>query len=640
MDSCDTLEQVLAVPGIGAQIVGGIALLERVQLRRACPAFRSTVDESLEGIHELFWEDIADVASRPGGLDWLLPKCPNLRTLSIWSRTAHQVPWDRREHAIQGRLAACPGTARQSLLGLGHCRRLRSLTLASCPDVDDNVLMVVASSCWDLETLDVRNCQVTDKGVTVVAMYCARLKELRVGESQQVTDASFQKIAERCRLLEQLVIEGTSVTDVGVSAIARHCPNLRHLEMDPGPWTGITDASVIAVATHCPRLEYLNVENFEEEISDTSLTAIARRCPDLRGLGVGTSAVTDAGLMAVASGCRQLQALNIAGQGITSEALTYLARHCPHLRRLDAPFVASIDDTVLLALGAHCRELHHLSIQGAGVTDFGIEALAKGCPRLDHLAVACPHVTDAGMAAVARGCPHLRHLYLRSCECVTDTGMGAIARCCPQLLRLELFRCPKVTEACLCAVGEGCRRLEQLRFSALEGGVTDASMRVVARNCTRLHSIAMHRGGFGEAALRALVENCERLEHLEISGADFALENSMAAISRHCTCLRSLSVTSCPMLSDKDLVTALSGRAGARLLDLDLSCNDGIADNALLAVATACPLLHTLDVSECGGVTDAGIRAVARSCQRLVAQCVYHTQVTEESLRLFDQGDA
>eukprot|EP00899_Mesostigma_viride_P025308 jgi/Mesvir1/5962/Mv00718-RA.1 len=156
--------QVMSTPDLLAQIIEATPLLERVQLRRICCAFRSAVDESLEKTSELFWEDIADVAIKTGGLDWLLPRCPNLHTLSFWPRAAHQLPREDRELEIQGWTLSSPGMAWQSLLGLGHCRRLRSLTVAGCPDVDDNVIMAVAASCSDLERLDVRHCPVTDAG--------------------------------------------------------------------------------------------------------------------------------------------------------------------------------------------------------------------------------------------------------------------------------------------------------------------------------------------------------------------------------------------------------------------------------------------------------------------------------------------
>eukprot|EP00899_Mesostigma_viride_P020530 jgi/Mesvir1/28479/Mv15899-RA.1 len=86
-----------------------------------------------------------------------------------------------------------PGTARQSLLGLGHCRLLRSLTVAGCPDVDSDVLMIVAAACRDLERLDICNFPVTDKVLFAVALYSTRLKELLVGPLKTVTDAAVFK---------------------------------------------------------------------------------------------------------------------------------------------------------------------------------------------------------------------------------------------------------------------------------------------------------------------------------------------------------------------------------------------------------------------------------------------------------------
>eukprot|EP00899_Mesostigma_viride_P007719 jgi/Mesvir1/16949/Mv15800-RA.1 len=144
----------MAVAGVGSQILREIPLLERLRLRQTSRAFRSTVDESLEGVCELFWEDIGDAASTAGGLGLLLPRCTNLRALSLWSRKAHEARPNRGEVWLREGLSS-PGITAQSLSGIGHCRRLRSLNLRGCVDAKDTVLTAVAASCWELESLDV-----------------------------------------------------------------------------------------------------------------------------------------------------------------------------------------------------------------------------------------------------------------------------------------------------------------------------------------------------------------------------------------------------------------------------------------------------------------------------------------------------
>eukprot|EP00899_Mesostigma_viride_P028283 jgi/Mesvir1/863/Mv17434-RA.1 len=102
MGPCDdsaAVDLVLTVPGICAQILGAIPLLENVQLHRACRDFKSTVDESLDGTSEVLWEDIADVADgcrhreslevhrcsniRLAAVTYLVTHCPRLQRLDV-----------------------------------------------------------------------------------------------------------------------------------------------------------------------------------------------------------------------------------------------------------------------------------------------------------------------------------------------------------------------------------------------------------------------------------------------------------------------------------------------------------------------------------------------------------------------------
>eukprot|EP00899_Mesostigma_viride_P018868 jgi/Mesvir1/26983/Mv20695-RA.1 len=608
------VDQVIAARDIRAQIFGAVPLLERVQLRGACHGFKSAVDKSLEEISELFWEDIADVAIKPGGLDWLLPKCPHLRTLSFCSRAAHQLPRDEREQAIK-EFTRKPGTSKQSLLGLAHCRQLRSLTLAGSLDVDDNVLIEVAAACRDLERLDIRNTRmntrINDAGITEVALHCRQLKELLVGHSK-VTDESLQRIAERCRHLEQLVIVGTSVTDAGVSAIARRCPNLRHLDMDD---SNVTDAGIATVAAHCPQLEYLGIEQTGPGLTEDSVIAIAQHCPGLRGLRLRNCPFTGVGLRAVADGCRQLESLDITNCTILGSAFAYLATRCPQLRRLnvigDDIEEQRVHDDALLALGRNCRELRKLTIDAEEVSDDGIAALAGGCPSLEHLHLGiCNNASDAGITAIAQGCPQLRYLELNRCDNVTDVCIRAIVRGCPQLRRLHLYWCLGVTDDGMVAIAENCPQLREL----------------AVRNC----------GKVTDAGLRVVGEHCRLLEYLSCSLKGEVTDANMGVLAQNCTQLRGFCLEG-RRVADQTVATVLSGPAAATLLFLDLSFNEGIMDDALLAVARACPILREFRVARCPKVTDVGIMAIAQGCRRLRVLLVYATPVTQQGVHSFDQ---
>eukprot|EP00899_Mesostigma_viride_P021803 jgi/Mesvir1/29624/Mv21476-RA.1 len=612
-----TLAHVMAVPGVGARIFGAVPLLERCRLRSTCCAFFSAVDESLEGLSQLNWEDIDDVASRPGGLDWLLRKCPNLHTLSFWPRGGHKMHrWDLKSFLSNAlKAVAMPS---QSLLGLGYCRRLRSLNLAGCKDVDDITLAVMASSCRELEVLDVSHCSVTDESIIVVANYCPRLLELGASARRSVTDASLKQLAQCCRRLQRLTVDCTEVTDAGIIAIARRCTDLRLL--DVSHCLGVTDASLMMLAEWCPALEYLGVCELQG-VTDAGIIAVAKACSTLRGLDVNCSEVgTDAGIRAVADHCNQLEYLDLKFVRITASALMEVVRKCPRLRHLDmGSGPSNMDDQIILELAARCKGLRHLSLSY------------------------CPDVTDAGIVALGGECHQLESLHVGNCERVTDVGIAAIAQGCPRLRRLELWGCDGITDAGMSLVGEHCPDLEELTISSRNGGVTEVSMSVIGRNCARLRAFNISESGFDEPAFRAIAMQCTHLEELDISGNDFPLHVCMAAIAQNCTRLRGLRARNSSM-TDEDVALMLQGPVATQLVHLEFSGYTPITDQALMAIAQKCLHLRLLDL-ECSfcfprtvNVTDLGVMAIGACCRQLTFLDLTGTQVTRAVLDSFDQS--
>eukprot|EP00899_Mesostigma_viride_P014019 jgi/Mesvir1/22618/Mv14062-RA.1 len=629
-----TVNQVMATPGVGAHIMGAVPVMERLRLRATCRAFLYAVDQSLESVSELFWEDIAAAASSTAGLDWLLRMCPNLTTLSVWPRTDGETDYRREQ---MRRVWACmvrPGMATQSLVEIATCNKLRSLNLAGSADVEDGLLAVLAASCRDLESLDVSYCRVTDQGITDVATKCAGLKELISSSTWQVTDASIKRVATCCGQLQRLDVPRTAVTDAAVCAIAQHCPNLRHLAV--GNCRGVTDASIIVLAEQCPRLQYLDVSGLIR-VTNASIKEIATHCPLLRGLDLSFCRnVTDEGVVAVATHCKQLEWLHLfctehdkAAAGVVAAGVLEVARLCSRLQHLDARAISEIDD-------------------GA------VSALATSCPRLRHLAISCCYqVTDRCIVTLAEHCARLEHLSVEGCGKVADTGISAVARTCPRLEHLNVLGCHKVTDASITLVGEHCRQLGVLRVCARRGGVTAASLSVVAQNCTRLQSFEirdagglMLRGGLsardrvaGETAavaLLAVVNSCRQLRHLRVSGFTFHWDGCVEAISRNCTHLQSFDAHACDKLADRHIATLLAGQAAPQLLHLALASMGKITNTSLMEVGRRCPELRTLSVPGLSKVSSAGIRAIAHGCRRLVWLRGANANVSQQARAMFD----
>ena len=83
------------------------------------------------------------------------------------------------------------------------CRKLRTLDLLGCSDIDDSVLKALAIHCPRLVSMDILYCQaVSDRGLASLAAYCHNLR---------ILDATY------CG----------SLTNRGVAHMMNHCPSSR-----------------------------------------------------------------------------------------------------------------------------------------------------------------------------------------------------------------------------------------------------------------------------------------------------------------------------------------------------------------------------------------------------------------------------
>eukprot|EP00899_Mesostigma_viride_P005640 jgi/Mesvir1/15077/Mv14721-RA.1 len=558
MSSCNggTLHQLILLPGIGPQIFESVPLLDRARLRQTCRAFLPAVDESLESVSELFWEDISDVATRAGGLDWLLPKCAHLHTLSLHSRMADGGgAWERRERTILAGLPPSRAMPSQSLLVLCRCTHLRALNLAGCADVTDAVLTAVAAACRILETLDVSGCgAVTDAGVTALASSCPpRLRELVVGTIHRVTDASVHSIAEHCPALTKLSLMRTRVTDAGLCALGRHRPSLRHL--DVGLCRDVTDAGISAIASGCPDLRHLSLA-FQVRVTDASMTALARHCRLLQGLSL--------------HGC----------DGVTATGIYALAERCPSFEHLELIGLFSdrtLSGSALLGVAAKWPLLTHLEIRGEGM-----------CAMY-----------DGTLQALAEGCPRLRHLSCRISPYVTDVGIGALAVKCPQLRQLDVAYCRRVTDASMRLVGEHCRNLEELRVRVAkdggEGG--DEALRVLVESCRGLEILSIFRATCRlDGSMAALGRACDKLRYFKAGNCQTLSDANVTALVSGPAAprLHTLHILKCTGITDESLF-AIS-RACTQLRSLNLYRCEKLTDAGARAVATGCTRLAFLDL--------------------------------------------
>ncbi|URE44519.1 Leucine Rich Repeat family protein [Musa troglodytarum] len=99
------------------------------------------------------------------------------------------------------------------------CPLLQIINLSYCTEVTDHSLRSL-SKCSNLNTLEIRGCQVSSSGLAIIAVGCRKLTKLDIKKCYYVDDAGMLLLARFSQNLRQINLSYCSVTDVGLLALA------------------------------------------------------------------------------------------------------------------------------------------------------------------------------------------------------------------------------------------------------------------------------------------------------------------------------------------------------------------------------------------------------------------------------------
>jgi hypothetical protein len=204
---------------------------------------------------------------------------------------------------------------------------------------------------------------------------------------------------------------------------------------------------------------------------------------------------------------------------------------------------------------------------------------------------------------VCMRCPNILILEnnsrIRNYSPVEHTDMiRIIASHCAQLR--NLYTCFGLTGIDLAALGAGCPHLTTVEM--MDAEVTDDGIQKVARNGALRTLCVEGCVELTDEGLQAVVAFCPHLESVDLSACDELTDATLLAIGQHCSNLRELNIV-----------------------------ETDVTDEGLRAIAEGCPLLETLNASQC----DVGpaIEDIARGCPKLRVLIVTGVEVTAEAVQ-------
>lgn len=372
--------------------------------------------------------------------------------------------------------------------GLGNVKSssLHTLNLKGCTLMTSRGILSVLQNNPDVQVLHVAgqgNHKYDDQLFSIIAQTLGpKLKELHFAP-HTMDDAGLSVIATSCPNLEVLDLYGCPrISGDSMLKLTQNCTSMRKLDLsycvrlsqspdNQSLWTlpiTLTNLSLCGIMLDDKEILVEALERLRNLqtirlcgiscLDDETFTKIMEKrgasLSEIDLSGMRKSDFTDEGLRAISQYCTSLEILNISMcHMFTGDTLLPLLEdpaRAPHLYKL---FLSSkkINYDVLCAAATHCHGLVFLDLGGVScVDDHFMELLARNTPKLQRLGIkGCSKVTDTGVCTVSGSCQNLAFIVLSGVNNITDKSIFCIANNCPYLQEIYLNGCKQISSTTL-----------------------------------------------------------------------------------------------------------------------------------------------------------------------------------------------
>ncbi|CAL9123829.1 unnamed protein product [Musa acuminata var. zebrina] len=159
----------------------------------------------------------------------------------------------------------------EGLRAISGCHNLSVLKIGICLKISDEGLIHVAKGCPNLQELDLyRSVGITDIGVMAIARGCPLLQIINLSYCTEVTDYSLRSLS-KCSNLNTLEIRGCQVSSSGLAVVAVGCRKLTKLDIKKCYF--VDDAGMLLLARFSQNLRQINLSYCS--VTDVGLLALA-----------------------------------------------------------------------------------------------------------------------------------------------------------------------------------------------------------------------------------------------------------------------------------------------------------------------------------------------------------------------------
>ena len=144
------------------------------------------------------------------------------------------------------------------------CPRLRELNVDKCKRIGDKGIKFVSGRCSELEVLSVACChKITDKGMHTVAQKCTHLKVLNVAGCKNISDKTLVFLGQNCSTLQNINLKDIETISLyGIESLVGGTPSLTHVHLGVIRDVQNTMAALQIIVKYCQSLQFLSFQHF------------------------------------------------------------------------------------------------------------------------------------------------------------------------------------------------------------------------------------------------------------------------------------------------------------------------------------------------------------------------------------------
>lgn len=301
------------------------------------------------------------------------------------------------------------------------------------------------------------------------------------------------------------------------------------------------------------------------------------------------------------------------------------------------------DASVVRALTTHCTGgfLTTLHLGGCvDLTDSMVVDLVQAVRSLTDLDLGSTQVGNGGLRAIATNLRSLRYLDVQCCDTITNEGVLHLVQLADTLWEVNFGHCHGLTDESMIPLVSTCHELRFYGICHCEE-VTEHAIEALAENNPSLTECDLSYSTIGGEELAHLAITRRELQHMNLSHCNNMSTESIVMLIKVCTGLLSLDLA-----ANSQVTTAVTQEIATQprqLEELNLCyCGDAVTDEIVLGIASRCPALTALNLSQCTAVTDDAVLGLAAACPGLkfldLSGCVQITDASLMALQLHCPG--